>query len=159
MPTVHCQMAKEKYLEALKRKFDNPLYIFDERLTGMVIGPFFAAAHYQPYEWNRRITGECNRAWGYVKETHGELEIRYFRGKGLLSPGWLLAVTLLCWGVLLLAELESDFGFGWLTLGISAACALVACTVTAIGSAMTEEGAAGVREVDKFLQDPENYFC
>ena len=156
----YSKLPRDKYLAAMKRKFDSPLWLFDERITGFVIGPFFAAAHYQSYEWNRKITSECNRAWGYVKEADGELEIRFVRGKGLLAPGWFLVLTLFCRILCLFFELREGQmlpgGAMWL---ISAVCALVTCGASALESCLTEAGAAGAREIDKFLKDPENYYC
>lgn len=158
MRYLYVRMPKDRYLAALKRKFHNPLYVFDSRVTGMVAGSFFAVAHYQPYEWNRKITGECNRAWGFVKEVSGELEITYIRGKGLLSPGWLLFWTVLCRLFFLLAEIGQDYTVGPIAWLMGAVCALVVCSMSAIGAAITQEGAAGIREVEKFLEDPENYY-
>ena len=135
MEIQYVSMKKRDYLAAMKRKFSSPLYLWDARLTGFVVGSFFAVAHYQPYEWNRKITSECNRAYGYVKEVHGELQIHYFRGYGLLTPGWLLVMTLL-----------------------SFACALVACVISAIQVGFTDAGVLGAREVEKFLENPEEYY-
>lgn len=159
MPRLYSGMPKDQYLKTLKRKFDSPLRLCDSRVTGLVIGSFFAAAHYQSYEWNRRITGECNRAWGIVKASHGKLEICFIRGKGLLAPGWFLVLTSLCRVILLLAEMGEYYTLGPLAWVLSAACALIACAVTALGSSVTEEGAQGIREINKFLEDPENYYC
>ena len=160
MKYIYSQLPKKQYLEAMKRKFDNPFCIFDKRITGIVLGPFFAAAHYQSYEWNRKITSECNRAYGFVKEVDGELEICFLRGKGLLAPGWFLVFTLLCEITVLIASiLEPEFSmgiYGWL---LSAFAALMICCVSATESCLTENGQAGVWEIDRFLQNPEEYYC
>jgi len=153
------KLPKEKHLAAMKRKFDSPFLIFDERLTGIVIGPFFAVAHYQAWEWNRRITIECNRAWGYVKDGDGELEIRFLRGKGLLAPISFLVVTVFCRLIFWFAELNTQESLGWVLWGAAALCALIACGVTAIQDCLTEAGQTGAKEINKFLTDPENYYC
>lgn len=157
---LYAQIPKTQYLNALKRKFGSPLRFYDERVTGVVIGSFFAVAHYQPYEMNRKVTSECNRAWGHVKEVDGELEIRFFRGKGLLAPGWILLFTLLCRCVFWIAEMRDpmlDMGFySWLP---ALFCGLVVGAVTAIQCCFTEKGMEGEGEIFRLLQDPENYFC
>lgn len=159
MRYLYSQLPKDKYLAAMKQKFESPFRIFDGRLTGFVIGSFFAVAHYQPYEWNRKVTSECNRAYGFVKEADGELEISFIRGKGMLSPGWFLLLTLLCEGVFLLASGISQIplgGTGWL---LSAIIAFGVCAGSAIEACLTENGQAGAWEISKFLENPEDYYC
>ena len=72
------------YCRLLRQKLDSPFYFFDERMNGIVIGPIFSLAHHGPWEWNRKITGEINRAWGFVREKDGITQIRFFREKGFL---------------------------------------------------------------------------
>lgn len=158
MEIQYSSMKKQDYLSAMKRKFTSPLYLWDSRLTGFVLGSFFAVAHYQPYEWNRKITSECNRAYGYVKEVHGELQIRYFRGYGLLAPGWLLFMTLLCRLVFWIMEMQADIAIGVTAWIVSAACALTGCGISAIQVNFTDAGIAGAREVNRFLENPEDYY-
>lgn len=158
MNYVYSSMSKEQYLKTLKQKFGNPLYVFDERLTGMVIGPFFSVAHYQPYEWNRRITGECNRAWGIVKEFDGELEICFLRGKGWLAPGWLLVWTLICRLMVVFMEFQSGKLPSAATWLICILAALVTCASKAIADSLTEEGEAGIREINRLLENPTEYY-
>lgn len=156
MEYIYSQMPKEKYLSAMKQKFGNPFSVFDERITGFVIGPFFSVAHYQEYEWNRQITGECNRAWGIVRESHVELEIRFIRGRGLLSPFWLVFFTLLCKLLLAISLQGQDVGgMDWV---MSPICSLIICGVSALQTHMTDKGVAGMREINKFLENPEEYY-
>ena len=159
MNYIYSGQPKDKYLAAMKQKFRNPLYVFDERVTGMVLGRFFSVAHYQGYEWNRKITSECNRAWGFVREVDGELEICFFRGKGLLAPGWFLIWTLVCRTMWWFFEMREGTDLPWhISWGLCAAMALIACGATAIESCLTEAGEAGAREIDRLLKDPEQYF-
>jgi hypothetical protein len=158
MEIQYVSMKKRDYLAAMKRKFSSPLYLWDARLTGFVVGSFFAVAHYQPYEWNRKITSECNRAYGYVKEVHGELQIHYFRGYGLLAPGWLLVMTLLCRLIFWIAEIQRNMDIGVTAWVVSFACALLACVISAIQVGYTDAGVLGAREVEKFLENPEEYY-
>lgn len=159
MEYIYSPMSKPAYLAALRQKFDSPLRFYDERVTGVVIGSFFSVAHYQEYEWNRRITSECNRAFGFVKQTHGELEIRFVRGKGLLAPGWFSVLLLLCRLFFLVAEIRAEQRLGVIAWVCSAAIALVVCVISALHSSITDKGAAGAYQIDKFLEDPENYYC
>lgn len=159
MNYLYSPLKKQAYLSAMKRKFHNPLLIFDERVTGFVLGSFFAVAHYQEYEWNRRITSECNRAYGFVRESHGELEICFFRGKGMLAPSWLLVWLLLIRLAFLVVEVPAGQSMGVAAWISSAAIALVTCAISAFHSSVTEKGAAGAYEIDKLLEDPENYYC
>lgn len=158
MEYIYSQMPKDQYLSAMKRKFGNPFYIFDERITGIVIGPFFSVAHYQEYEWNRQITSECNRAWGIVRENHVELEIRFIRGRGLFSPFWLVLLTLLIRAVYAVIEVVHQSQLGLAAWLLSAAIAALVCGITAAHAHMTDKGVAGMREINKFLENPEEYY-
>ena len=159
MNYIYAKLPKDKYLAAMKQKFRNPLYVFDERITGTVLGRFFSVAHYQSYEWNRKITSECNRAWGFVKEVDGELEVCFLRGKGLLAPGWFLVWTLVCRIMWWFFELREGMILPWyVSMGLCAVMSLTVCVATAFESCLTEAGAAGAREIDRFLKDPEQYF-
>lgn len=154
----YAQMDKREWLAALKRNFQNPFYVFDERVTGFVLGPFFAVAHYQPWEWNRRITAECNRAWGFVKEVDGELEISFLRSRGFLSPFWLLFYTLVCELIFLCTFSDYAYislkGMDW---AFSVFCSLLACGLSAVQDSMTERGQSGAYEIDKLLKNPKEY--
>ena len=97
---LESSLTANEYLSQLKRTFCSPFLIYDERVCGIIIGPFFSVAYHSPHEWNRRITSECNRAWGYVKEVDGKASVTFMRGKGLLSPFWLVFCTLLWYAVL-----------------------------------------------------------
>ena len=159
MYELKSELSKRAYLSALKQTFRSPFRIWDERVCGIVIGPLFSVAYHSPYEWNRRITSECNRAWGYVKETDGETHVTFIRGKGLLSPFWLIFYTLLCHIILLVCGgYELYAGHEGLFLGISFAMALVACLTTAIQSIITEAGEAGFHEITRLLLHPEEYY-
>lgn len=159
MEYIYSPMEKRAYLAALRRKFTNPLNLYEERVTGFVLGSFFAAAHYQEYEWNRRITSECNRAYGFVKESHGELEIRFLRSKGMCGPAWFAVWLLFCRLIFLVVEIGAaeKLGIGaWIA---SFAIALVVCLISAFHSSITEKGVAGVYEINRLLEDPESYYC
>ncbi len=159
MHYLYSQLPKVQYLAAMKRKFSSPFLVFDSRVTGFVLGSFFAVAHYQPYEWNRKHTSECNRAWGFVRESDGELEICFIRGKGYLAPGWLAVYTIFCWLFFQFTEVKNDVEMGAYAWIFSFACAMIACLASAFVSMITEAGQQGVQEVNKLLQDPENYYC
>ena len=93
----YSRLQPKAYLGALKSCFSFPLAFFhSERVTGIVLGRFFSVAYHSPWEWNRRITSECNRAIGYVKGTGEGTEIHFIRSRGLLSPFWLVFWTLIC---------------------------------------------------------------
>ncbi len=155
----YSSLSKKQYLTALRRCFSSPFAFYDERVTGMVLGSFFAVAHYQGYEWNRKITDECNRAYGFVKEREGQLEICYFCWKGLLSPGWIAVYTILCRVIFLFFEIENQEPLGDVAWIVSVILSLVVGAATAIGHSLTESGALGAEEVKKLLTDPENYYC
>ncbi len=149
-------LSREVYMRELRRSFSSPWNIWEERVVGVTLGPFFALAHYQEYEWNRRITSECNRAWGYVKEADGELEVCFLRGKGLLAPGWMLLYTLFLRCVFLLTGATPDEN------GVAWAFSLIVAVFIGLGSAftssITEAGEEGYREVTRLLMAPEQYY-
>lgn len=157
---VESDLSRKEYMAELTARFDNPFLIYDERVCGIAIGPFFSVAYHSPYEWNRRITGEVNRAWGYVKEVDGKAYVRFIRGKGLFAPIPILLLSAFCFAI---------FGFGtakhlvqesWPTfLLISVAISLVTCGISAFQSTITEQGEAGHHEISRYLSDPQNYYC
>ena len=153
MYTLTTALSKAKYLLKLKQTFRSPFLFFDERVCGFVLGNFFAVTYHSPYEWNRRITAECNRAWGYVREDNGLTTVRFIRGKGLLSPFWLVLFTALIY-LLLLWSFGHHPAFPLVALAIS----LVICLVTAFESIITEAGEAGFHEVTRLLLHPEDYY-
>lgn len=155
MEKITTQLPAAAYCKLLRQKLDSPFRVFDERITGIVIGPFFAIAHHAQWEWNRRITCECNRAWGFVKETGGKTQVCFLRGKGMLSPFWLLLYTLVC-AFFFYVELEEMCRESWLAaLGISAGI----CALTAFQDSLTESGIAGAGEITRILNDPKDYYC
>ncbi len=158
MHTIYSPLKPDAWKEKLKENFSSPLYVFDERVTGIILGPFFSVAHYQEYEWNRRITSECSRAWGFVKEADGQSEITFLRGWGCFSPGWILFYTLLCRAVFLYLSYQDNLELGmsgWvISLGISVFC----CAISILHDSLTEGGQASWRQLKKCLEDPENYY-
>jgi len=153
MYRLESELSRNAYLSALKRTFRSPFLLFDERVCGIIVGPFFSIAYHSPYEWNRRITSECNRAWGYVKEIDGRVCVRFVRGKGLLTPSWFLLYTLLCYGIFLLYGVYEP-----VFLAISCGVSLVGCLATAFQSIITEAGEAGFHEISRLLLHPEEYY-
>ncbi len=150
---LESHLSKQEYLSRLRDTFRSPFGIYSERVCGITLGPFFSVAYHSPYEWNRRITSECNRAWGMVKEVDGKTEVRFFRGKGYLSPFWLLFFTLFGYVVLLLSA-GYEPAFVWVSFGIS----LLLCIVSAFESTITAQGEAGFHEISRLLLNPEEYY-
>lgn len=160
MNRLECNLNRKQYLSALKGCRTGGYPLFSEGVTGIVIGPLFSIAYYSPYEWNRRITHECNRAWGYVKEAEGKTQVHFVRGKGLLTPFWVLLIALLCYLVFLFG-LEFDYSVATHPLVIfsSFAVALFTCLTTAIASCFTDEGIYGEAEIERILSNPQEYYC
>lgn len=150
---LESSLTANEYLSQLKRTFRSPFLIYDERVCGIIIGPFFSVAYHSPHEWNRRITSECNRAWGYVKEVDGKASVTFMRGKGLLSPFWLVFCTLLWYAVLSL-----KFGHEPVLLLASFGISAASCLVTAFQSIITDAGETGFHETTRLLLQPEEYY-
>lgn len=155
MEVYTSQLPAKAYCAILRQKLDSPFYVFDERINGIVIGHCFSIAHHAQWEWNRKITCETNRAWGYVRERDGKTEVRFIRGRGLLAPSWILFYTLVC-------VLTIFFGVGavpgeaWLaSFGIAVFIGLV----TAFQDSLTENGIAGAGEISRILRNPKEYYC
>ena len=165
MNTLESNLTKKAYLSALKGCLMSPFGVFSERVTGIVIGSFFSVAYYSPYEWNRRITHECNRAWGRVVETENGTEVRFIRGKGLFSPFWLILLTVLfaiMEFIMLFGEshglidFSGEMGLMWLS---AAGISFVICVITAFHSSITQQGIEGAGEITRMLRDPSEYYC
>lgn len=153
MYALKSALSKKEYLTKLRKTFRNPFLLYSEHVSGIILGSFFSVAYHSPHEWNRRITSECNRAWGYVKEADGETTVTFIRGKGLLSPFWFIFYSILIYGCLFL-KLGHDPMLLLASLGIS----LVICVTTAFQSIITEAGEAGFHEVTRLLLHPEEYY-
>lgn len=104
-----------------------------------------------PWEWNRRIKSECNRAFGFVRCESGETEVRFICSRGLFPPSWLVFFTLVSEIFFLLGNMT---GVGWIC---SVIFSLLICGASAIDVGLTDNGRAGVWEVYQFLQNPEKY--
>lgn len=142
------------YLALIRRSFGFPLAVYSERVTGITIGRFFSVAYYCPFEWNRRITNECNRAMGYVKETDGGSEVRFIRSAGMLSTSWLLFWTAV-FSAFYYVKLEEISLFSVL---LCAAAAFVLCLVTAFIDSLTEEGIQGAGVITRLLEKPDEFY-
>lgn len=144
------------YLAALKERCSNPFLMFEERVTGIVIGRFFSVAYYCPWEWNRRITNECNRAMGFIKETDGKTQVCFIRSRGMFSLFWLLfwaLISLILCGVMI---------GGWdpVMVPVSAGISFLICLITASESALTDNGQQGAWIVTDLLKKPDEfYYC
>lgn len=160
MNRLEYDAGRKQYLSALKACQTGGYPLFSEGVIGIVIGPFFSMAYYCPYEWNRRITHECNRAWGYVKEVDGKTQVYFIRGKGLLTPFWFLLISVLCYLIFLFA-LDFDFSLAVhpMVLLMSFGIALFTCLTTVIASCVTEAGIAGEGEITRMLRNPKDYYC
>lgn len=161
MDYLRSDLSAKSYLSSLRTIATFNFTLWEHYASGIVIGPFFSVAYHSPYEWNRRITRGCNRAWGYVKDTGGSCEIYFLRGKGVFSPFWLILMTLLCRLILGIGSNEYVFTeFPWLLWVISTAAALVSCGISAFHSSITEEGEAGAGVITMILRAPnEFYYC
>lgn len=155
MEIVQNSLSAEAYCGILRQKLDSPFRFWDERVTGIVIGPFFSIAHYAQWEWNRRITCECNRAWGIVRKDGDHTQVRFIRGKGLFSPSWLVFFTLF-FLFFLYCGLEEMSGS---IVAVSVGIAVFVGLLSAFQSSITETGEAGAGEITKILQNPEEYYC
>ena len=154
MEKICSELPRSAYIALLRQKFDSPFRLFSERVTGVVIGPCFSVAHYAEFEWNRKITSECNRAWGILREKNGKTEVCFVRGKGLLSPFWLILCFLIFIGTLFFGMEEVTATAVWLSAGLS----LMIGLLTAWESSITENGVNGAGEITRLLKNPEDFF-
>jgi len=154
MERIVSELPKNAYIALLRQKFDSPFRLFSERVTGVVVGSCFSIAHYAEFEWNRKITSECNRAWGIVREKDGKTEVCFIRGKGLMSPFWLILFFLIFLGALYFGMEEMTAAVCWLSAGLS----LMIGGLTAFESTITENGVNGAGEITRLLKDPEDFY-
>lgn len=153
---IESELSPKDYLLNLKSRFHSPFALFCERVTGVAAGPFFSVAYYSPYHWNRKITNECNRAFGLVKVVDGKTQVHFIYSKGLLSPFWLLFYFLLPFLVFLFNGLVRDVPVPcW--IGSTLISALV-CGSSAIRDSLTEEGIAGVDVLTSLLMEPDQFY-
>lgn len=151
---MHSELPLKVYREELRSCIGWKIPFLGDCLNGILIRNFFSVAYYSPYQWNRRITCECNRAIGYLKQTDQGTEVRFVRSKGLFSPLWLV-LLMVFFGTI------GTVAYGWwkgLTFG--AVLTLAVCGSTALTSSITEEGEAGASVITMLLENPkEFYYC
>lgn len=154
---IESELAQKEYMRSLRQRFTTPFAVFSERVTGVAIGPFFSVAYYRGYTWNRRITNECNRAFGFVKTVDGKTQAHFLYSRGMLSPFWILfyaAIPFLIFlftGVLEVFPMYSVFCFV-LALGV--------CCTTAFLDSLTEDGITGRDVLTDLLLEPDQfYYC
>ena len=158
MEYLKSELPKKAYLAELKGRLMSPFDLFRERVTGLVIGPFFSVAHHTDYEWDRRYNSVCTRAWGYVKEREGKAEVRFVRWYGLLTPFWVILFFSL-WMIFFFAALEpgerveTGIWLGGLFVALSP------CLLTAFGAVASERGEYSHGELTKLLRNPKDYYC
>lgn len=160
MYCIETPMKAGEYLQELRGCCSLRYPFFSEGVTGIVLGRFFSVAYYSPYEWNRRISHECNRAWGYVIEDDGKTEVQFIRGKGLLTPFWIAFIAVLCYLIFLIC-LDFDYTIAAhpMILLMSFGIAIFTCLTTAFASWITDEGVAGEGEITRMLTNPKDYYC
>lgn len=157
MEILTSKLSPKTYMAALRSCCRFPLAMFcSERVVGIAIYRFFSVAYYAPREWNRRISGECNRAIGYVKKADDGCEIHFIRSSGMFSPLWLIFWTLV--GALYFnVELEMIYPFSWL---ICLIFSVVICGISAVRDSLTDAGQEGIVIISDLLQEPnEFYYC
>lgn len=161
MYQVVSDLPKMEYISELKNCFGSPFMVFDERITGLVIGPFFSVAHHTDYEWDRRYNSLTNRAWGWVKTNpiDGQTEVNFIRGFGMFSPSWVIFFACLIPLLMILADpyILSEDMIMICVLGVIGS--LIVCASTSIGVIMSDRGAYGAGEITKLLSDPKSYYC
>lgn len=151
---VHSELSRNEYREELRSCIGWKIPFMGDCLNGILIGNFFSVAYYSPYEWNRRITCECNRAMGYLKQTGEGTQVHFVRSKGLLSPLWLV-LLMAFFGAICTAA----YGW-WKGLVLGTVMTLAVCGATALTSSITEEGEAGAGVITMLLKNPkEFYYC
>ena len=166
MYEITSDLPRKEYLRELKGCFGSPFAVFDERIVGIVIGPFFSVAHHTEYEYDRRFNVLCNRAWGWVKTNpaDGKTEVNFFRSSGLWSAFWLVFFTLLIPAMVNISAYLEGFGsFSPDEMGLvwimSAAASLLICGLSTLEVVFTDSGAYGAGEITKLLRDPKDYYC
>lgn len=154
---IESELTPKEYMRHLKSKFHTPFAVFSERVTGIAIGPFFSVAYYSPYEWNRRITNECSRAFGWVKNVDGKAQVRFIYSSGQFSPFWILfyfaLFFLVCTGMFV-----DFFGVTACLIG-SLLLSVLCCGITAVTDSLTEAGAAGHDTLTYLLYEPNQFYC
>ena len=92
---IDSPLSSKEYLAGIRNNLGSYSDFGSERYTGIVLGRFFWVTYHSGYEWNRRITNEKNRAWGYVKDTNHGCRVCGFRTLGLLDPLMILLILVL----------------------------------------------------------------
>lgn len=150
---VESELPPKAYLNTLRKKFTTPFALYSERVTGVIIGPFFSIAYYNGFEWNRKITNECTRAFGRVMTVDGKTKVYFYYSKGLLSLSWIL----LFFALGMLMGWAYGLGIIW-RLVTSLVFAFLFCGYTAFADSLTEAGAQGAGVLTSLLEKPEEFF-
>lgn len=162
--TIYSALNKKEYLDQMRQRMDSLLNMGDERYTGIIVGSFFWVTYHSGYEWNRKITNEKNRAFGFVHDDSTGCCVRCVCTKGYLDPfamiplfTFLLILTSLV-GSLTMLDNGGDFRDEFLafTLGFSAVYTLIFAVASFIQVSMTERGCQGKSYLMALLHHPED---
>lgn len=145
-------LSSKEYASYLRRNIRLFPHFWGGSMSGFVIGRYFSIANRAEYEWNRRITCECSRAFGVIVPKENGAEIRYIQVYGLFSPFWLISSFLLFTAV---------FWSGIHVLGysllIGAIFSLMLCGSSALMHSFTPEGIQTSDDLEYFLLNPDAF--
>ena len=166
---IQSELSPKQYLREMRRQLGSFTSFGDPRFTGIILGNFFWITYHSGYEWNRRITNEKNRAFGFVKDWHGSTMTYCVRTKGFLDPVVIpfMFALLFCVSYLIVWFVSSTrqvSGMSEILLPMSlifaAVYTLIVAVATYIRAGITERGNYGRYMLMALLhhpEDPENH--
>ena len=148
-------ISKKRYLYELRQQMGSFTDFWSERFTGIILGNFIYVTHHAGHEWNRKITNEASRAFGFVTKHEGGCKVNVILTRGCLDPFWLTLYYLV--GLLLLMATEG----GRLTnVHIWAlAFSLFTGIYSYVVCWFTERGQYSMRELKGLLNDPVRFWA
>lgn len=144
------------YLEKLKDALDSNLDLYraqdQERYTGWVIGRVFSVRYYSGKEVGQRFYPIGHKAMGFVKNTGGKAEVRFWVFKGLTDPVSLLLMGGIGWFLMHLSDVPAAWLFALIgTLLISG--------FTFLCTALSMAGLEGEAQLRHFIRhDGDRYY-
>lgn len=150
------EISTVEYLREMKGHLESFTDFGMERLTGIVIGPFFSVTYHSGHEFNRRITDEKHRAIGFARACEDKTVVRCVRLAGMTNPVSLILIYAFCllFGLLKEPYVLKDPIYLWACVGVT----VIAALATAFTSSITERGQLGSKTLTAFLIDPANYY-
>ncbi len=157
---IHSDVEKKKYLRELRYQMESWFAFGDTRFTGVILGNFIYITHHAGHEYNRRISNEKSRAFGFVTKEKDGCGVHVICTWGYLDPFSIVSLYLVAMLIISVASFMQTMEMAINPFATPAVCwgiavsVLFVSAITFVQSWFTERGQESMRELLTLLQNP-----